>query len=150
LDNLFNQILIIRNRAHSKGDSMFNSFHKIIIYISLAIMLALTYCNKKKRLEGFDSERWIEDRNGCDGERVKMRRELLKVKFRMRGLQTSEIEDLLGRPDAIELYKRDQKYYIYYMEPGPDCDNAKLENPLKLYVRFTAVGIANELSLKSG
>lgn len=125
-----------------------NVFQKSVFLLVLAVTLQLSYCKKKKPIEGFDSDIWTEDVNGCESKRIEMMGDLLKVKFKMRGKKTSEIEDILGPPDGIELYKRDQKYYIYYMEPGPECGNPK-EKPLKLFVRFTAVGIANELSVRN-
>ena len=67
----------------------------------------------------------------------------------MRGLKANEIESYLGKPDAQELYNRSQRYYIYFMEPGPKCDSPK-ENPQALFVRFTAVGIASEFTIKPG
>ena len=65
----------------------------------------------------------------------------------MRGLKTSDIESYLGKPDAQELYDRSQRYYIYFIEPGPKCEAAN-ENPQALFVRFSAVGIANEFTIK--
>lgn len=65
----------------------------------------------------------------------------------MRGLKTSDIESYLGKPDAQELSARSQRYYIYFINPGPKCDNAE-ENPQALFVRFSAVGLANEFTIK--
>lgn len=65
----------------------------------------------------------------------------------MRGFKADEIESLLGKPDAQELSARSQRYFIYFIEPGPKCGNAK-ENPMALFVRFSAVGIANEFIVR--
>ena len=65
----------------------------------------------------------------------------------MRGLKAEQIEEYLGKPDAQELYNRSQRYYIYFLEPGPKCENA-LEDPQALFVRFSAVGIANEFTIR--
>jgi len=108
-------------------------------------------CTSKKKkirkLQNFDSEVWIADKNGCSGIRIASMENLLASKHFMRGLQTDEIEELLGKPDAEELYDRSQKYYIYFMEPGPKCDST-IENPRALYVRFSAVGLANEFVIQ--
>ncbi len=125
-----------------------NFFQRIVFLISLSILLVLTFCNKKKKIENFDSETWVADEYGCSGERLDLMDEILKVKFKLRGKKMSEIEDILGKPEGIELYKRDQKYYIYYMEPNENCQTSK-DNPLKLYVRFSAVGIANEFTVRT-
>jgi len=124
-------------------------------YSSLVLLLIFIVftqgCLQKKkkidRLQKFESEIWILDKNGCAGTRLELKNQLLALKHNMRGLKTGEIEDLLGKPDAEELYDRSQRYYIYFLEPGPKCDNAK-ENPQALFVRFTAIGIANEFTIK--
>ena len=125
-------------------------------YLSLLLVLIIgsivfTDCNRKKKkvskLQEFDSEIWIKDKNGCGGKRSNLKNDLLALKHNMRGLKVGEIEDLLGNPDAQELYDRSQRYYIYFIEPGPKCDVSN-ENPQALFVRFSAVGIANEFTIR--
>ena len=117
----------------------------------IALLGTFASCSSKEkkalRLQKFDSETWIEDKSGCNGDRLSMKDELLSVKYNMRGLKTDEIEDLLGKPDAQELYNRSQRYYIYFLDPGPKCGEA-VEEPQALFVRFSAVGIANEFTIK--
>jgi len=114
-------------------------------------LLFLSSCNRKEkktdRLKDFKSEMWKEDKNGCIGNRLNLKDELLALKHNMRGFNTGEIEDLLGKPDAQELYDRSQRYYIYFLDPGPKCEASK-ESPQALFVRFSAVGIANEFLVK--
>ena len=114
-------------------------------------LFLLSSCNRKEkksdRLNQFNSEMWKEDKNGCTGNRLELKNELLALKHNMRGFKTGKIEDILGKPDAQELYDRSQRYYIYFLDPGPKCENA-LEKPQALFVRFSAVGIANEFIVK--
>ena len=126
-----------------------NLFQRVAIIISIALLMQLTYCKRKKSIENFDSDAWVEDQFGCGGDRLALMNDFLKVKFKLRGKKTSEIEDILGQPEGIELFKRDQKYYIYYMEPNENCESGAKEKPLKLYVRFSAVGIANEFTIRT-
>lgn len=125
------------------------AFISILVLIILATLTLGCHQKKKKinRLQKFESELWIQDKNGCAGNRIEMKNQLLSLKHNMRGLKTDEIEYYLGTPDAQELYTRSQRYYIYFLEPGPKCENAK-EHPQALYVRFSAVGIANEFIIK--
>lgn len=120
----------------------------IVLLCSLCMFQACSSKKKKiRKLQNFDSAAWISDRKGCSGARMEMKDDLLRQKFRMRGLKTGQIVDLLGRPDAEELYNRNQKYYIYFLEAGPGCPEPGAEI-IALYVRFTAVGIANEITLR--
>ena len=127
--------------------------HKAPFFLLLLILIFLMDCSQKEkknnRLQKLESDLWISDKNGCAGERLNMKNQLLSLKHNMRGLKASEIESYLGKPDAQELYNRSQRYYIYFMEPGPKCDSPK-ENPQALFVRFTAVGIASEFTIKPG
>jgi hypothetical protein len=130
------------------------TFRKIwLVVAAMLVVSAISWsgCTTKKKklrkLENFDDVAWIQDKNGCNGDRMLLKDNLLASKYYMRGLKAEQIEEYLGKPDAQELYDRNQKYYIYFLEPGPKCADAK-ENPLGLFVRFTAVGIANEFTIK--
>ncbi len=118
----------------------------------MASLLALDGCRAKKKklrkLENFDVEVWKSDKNGCEGKRADLKNKFLEHKHYMRGLNAKDIEYYLGNPDAQELYSRSQKYHIYYIEPGPKCENA-VEKPMALFVRFSAVGIANEFTIRT-
>jgi hypothetical protein len=102
---------------------------------------------KERKLERFDSIAWKADKDGCGGIRASMKENLLKSKYTMRGLTTREVLDLMGHPDAEELADRNQKYYIYFIEPGPKCSGFT-GKATALYVRFSAVGIANEFTFR--
>jgi hypothetical protein len=122
-----------------------------LVALSLLVTLLIDGCGskrKERKLEAFDSERWASGRNGCEGNRLEMKDDLLRMKYQMRGLDTQELVQLLGRPDATQLSDRNQKYYIYYLEPGPDCTQPAAD-PLSLFVRLSAVGIANEFTLRN-
>lgn len=129
----------------------YQSTLRVFIVLALFFVFTFSACNRKKkktsRLQKFNSELWIEDKNGCAGDRQTLKNQMLLLKYDMRGLKTDEIESYLGNPDAQELFNRSQRYYIYFIESGPKCDNPK-DNPLALFVRFSAVGIANEFTIK--
>ena len=57
-----------------------------------------------------------------------------------------QIIDLLGRADQNELYKRNQKFYYYLLEPGKSC-GVNMESR-KLSVRFNATGRAKEIEVE--
>ena len=117
--------------------------------LSLLMLLMLAACTKPlPDLEGVDSQRWKDDKNGCAGRRVQMEQAMDKEKDKLKGLSEMEIVELLGKPDENELYKRNQKFFVYYISAGPECP-VPGETPKKLIVRFNAMGYAQLVSISS-
>lgn len=118
--------------------------HSIII----ATFLILCSCgNDHTTLGTIDLVQWKSDRNACGGLRTRSVEELQQHKNELLGLSESEVIALLGKPDQNELYKRNQKFYYYFLEPAPSCASAA-GNPKRLMVRFNAVGLAKEVSIQ--
>jgi len=82
----------------------FKTVHKVFLVLFIFFIFTQTGCSRKKkkttRLQNFDSELWIQDKNGCTGERMILKNQLLSLKHNMRGFKSSEIELYLGKPDA--------------------------------------------------
>ena len=123
----------------------------LLFLIMTGIVIQLESCitkkKKVKRIGQFDSELWIGDKNGCHGDRLAIKDQLLSVKHLMRGFKEKEIESFLGKPDVLELSKRGQQYYVYFIESGPKC-TTPAEKPLALFVKFSAVGLAVEFTIR--
>lgn len=78
-----------------------------------------------------------------------METSLEQQKNKLLGLTEAQIGTLLGRPDDNELYKRNQKFYHYAIEASKNCGAvAPGKSPKELIIRFTAMGIANEVSIE--
>ncbi|KYG74781.1 hypothetical protein EV198_0719 [Roseivirga ehrenbergii] len=118
-----------------------------LLVIILSLPLLITACTKKADVGDFDSAKWIGDQSGCLNQRAEMIQDLIKIKPNLLALYHKSIIEVLGKPDAEELYERSQTYYWYYIDPSPKC-NQPSENPRKLSIRFTAMGIANEIDIK--
>lgn len=58
-----------------------------------------------------------------------------------------EVVTLMGKPDQNELYKRNQKFYYYYLTPGPACSTPD-SAATRLVLRFNAIGLAREVSIE--
>jgi hypothetical protein len=59
-----------------------------------------------------------------------------------------QIVKLLGKPDRNELFKRNQKFFLYFIDPAPECvpgDSAVVQ---KLVIRFNAMGLAKEVAIE--
>jgi len=98
-------------------------------------------------LDGIDSEKWKADRDACQGYRqsvvISLKSELVKLK----GLSEMDVIRLLGKPDENELYKRNQKFYSFFLSPGPNCQGAD-STAQRLVLRFNAMGYAQLVSVE--
>ena len=72
--------------------------------------------------------------------------ELMIRKDELLGLKASEVNNLLGKPDRIELYKRSQKFMVYFVKPDETCPNYKPDDATNnITIRFDALGRAKEV-----
>ncbi|QCK14989.1 hypothetical protein [Mangrovivirga cuniculi] len=114
-------------------DKSFLHLFLIIIFVSA--------CGSDIDLPNFNEETWINDINGCSGERIEMIEELELNKGMLIGLTTHELKKALGSPDNIVLYTRNQKYYHYYLNAGSQCQDvsADAEEGQKLIIKMSAL-----------
>jgi len=118
-------------------------------YRLLPIIALMFYgCGLPADLNGYNDVTWKSDANGCNGDRLAMTEVFVTQKDKIKGLDEPQILRLLGKPDKQELYIRSQKFFVYYMEPGPTCENS-IEPPLLLTIRFNALGYTNEVFLEN-
>ena len=115
--------------------------------IFMVLLVALVSCQQRVTIEGLDKTLWIADKNGCNGARMNMKPALEKGLEKIKGLDQEAIKELLGKPDKNELYKRSQKFFVYYLSPAPGCQPAKDPLPQETYlsIRFNATGLAKEV-----
>ena len=74
-----------------------------------------------------------------------MKEAMVSQKDKLLALSELDVVHVLGKPDEEELYKRNQKFYYYYLEPSQECDGASNEKSLRLVIRFNAMGLAKEI-----
>jgi len=116
---------------------------------NLYFLLVLLFCSCERPLpdlRGINLNSWKKDKNGCSGNRAVQIQMLKDQKNKFQGLSEMQIIGLLGRPDQNELYKRNQKFYYYLLEPGRPC--GKNVEPRKLSIRFNAMGLAKEIEVE--
>jgi hypothetical protein len=114
-------------------------------WLSLLLLILLSCGKSLPELKGIDKETWMDDKGACKNVRSPMIDDLKSQKDQLLALSEMQLVELLGRPDENELYKRNQKFYTYYLEPGPTCDSSKGDEALKLIIRFNAMGLAKEV-----
>lgn len=117
---------------------------------TLIIVLAIfSGCGKDvPTLEGFDLKQWRKDKNACGTYRTENLSQIQSQKEKLLALKEMQVIRLLGRPDRNELYKRNQKFYYYYLKPAPECPNYNADNSARLAIRFNAMGLAKEVMIE--
>lgn len=112
-------------------------------------LLFLFSCGKPlPKLDGIDLQAWKDDKDGCAGRRISMITVMDAESKKLLALDEGEIISLLGRPDENELYKRNQKFYYYFLEPSKQCSDTINSTPKKLVIRFNAIGLAKEVAIE--
>jgi hypothetical protein len=112
-----------------------------------SLVLIVFACGKPlPDMAPIDLTQWKEDKGGCKNIRASFLAELISQKDELKGLSEDEIISLLGRPDRNELYKRNQKFYYYDVEPGKECDSVSANQ--QLILRFNAMSMAKEVTVE--
>jgi len=109
--------------------------------ISLIVLFA---CTSKFSLEGFNSEVWADDFNGCDNKRATLAEIIIDKKADLIGHGQNDIVAVLGKPNRHELYARNKKAFVYFVAGGPLCSQAD-STQSKLIIRFDGVNRAKEV-----
>ena len=115
----------------------------------LFLALLISSCGRDlPELEGMDLVSWKNDKNACSGNRLEMLKSIESGKEKLIALSEMDIVALLGKPDQNELYKRNQKFYTYFIQPAAVCKTGT-NHPKRLVIRFNAMGLAKEVSIES-
>jgi len=62
------------------------------------------------------------------------------------GKDQDQIKGLLGKPDMHEIYRRSQRFYIYWVDPGASCKNFIADKKAaNLTLRYNALGRVHEV-----
>jgi hypothetical protein len=116
---------------------------------TLIMLLFLTGCGKSlPTLDNLDLYQWEKDKNACGSYRKDNIEKLLAQKEKLLALKEMQIVNLLGRPDRNELYKRNQKFFYYYLKPAPECSTYNVDDNARLAIRFNAMGLAKEIMVE--
>ena len=115
--------------------------------VIIIIGMIMQSCTSSIEINGFSSKEWKSDRNGCKRMRTSSIEYLMDSKENIMGQSEHNVLQLLGRPDKNELLTRQQKFYIYYLEPGPLCNQSiqASDSASYLSIHFNATGIVNEV-----
>ncbi len=119
-------------------------------YLMILILLSVVSCGRKDlpSLEQVDLIIWKEDKLACTGKRASMMDAMNSQSEKLLALSQQEIVELLGKPDENELYKRNQKFFYYFLQPSKSCSDTVTIDPKKLVIRFNAMGLAKEVAIE--
>ncbi len=120
-------------------------------FVLLMIILLCTHCSSDTSTSiGFDTTAWKQDKKGCTGKRAELLSLFEGAKEQLMGMREREILQVLGRPDRQDLHKRNQKFYIYYVQPGNQCEGNNTQAPGRIVrMRFSALDVVNEISYEN-
>lgn len=113
---------------------------QILITLSLLAFTLLSGCSNKPEIPGFNEKAWKEDKNGCLGLRNKSVDLILKNQKQFSGKTERNLMKLLGKPDKTAFYKRNIRNFIYFTEPGAQCDSTSNKNGKRIIVELNAMG----------
>jgi hypothetical protein len=119
---------------------------KKLVWVGLSLLL-ITCGKPLPDLAPIDLAQWKDDKGGCHQRRLAFIEALKNQKDELKGFSEKDIIKILGRPDHNELYKRNQKFYYYDIDPGKSCNDQKA-GP-QLVIRFTAMGYSKEVTIES-
>jgi outer membrane protein assembly factor BamE (lipoprotein component of BamABCDE complex) len=129
----------------------FCRFHIGLPVVAILLAALLGSCQSAGKFAEFDSGVWKNDRLGCGGKRQELRRQFDKIRLELKGSTQVQVISVLGKPDFQRLYQRNQKFYIYFMEPGPQCKGKSEASQARTVVlRFSAIGLVTEVLYNTG
>lgn len=116
--------------------------------MAAALMTGLWSCNSQPdKLGRLDLKKWRSDRNGCNDQRATLAADFKTEQKKLMGQFIDEVGIILGRPDIHQLGERNQKFYVYFLEKGPQCEDIKAPSKAKkVILKFNAVGLLSEIT----
>lgn len=122
----------------------------IIPYSFFLAILFLASCDKKEAPNwSINIEEWKLDKNACENLRSGSIDEVIDNKNHFLNWPERQISNYFGRPDRHRLSKRHQKFYVYFLETGRQCDESKSEFGRFIQFRIDATGYVNEIEIKN-
>ncbi|CAG5071932.1 hypothetical protein DYBT9623_03908 [Dyadobacter sp. CECT 9623] len=121
---------------------------KIYTWILIGFLAACSSAPDK--LGNLDLKKWRADRGGCNNARSTQKADFKSIEKELKGKFADDIGKLLGRPDIHQLGERNQKFYVYFLQKGPQCEDMKAKSEAeKVILKFNAVGLLSEITYQT-
>ena len=92
-----------------------------------------------------------EDRGGCDNKRMAMQTALENVKDSLLTHSENELLATLGRYDFQILDRKNEKIFMFYLEPGPHCEQIQNESSARsMAIYLNSVSLVKEVTFQNG
>lgn len=124
--------------------------NKLFLGVFCVFLLGCSY-SKPLEIQGFNQEQFKTDRSGCKGLRKDAIEQLKTNKDKFLGISENEIMKALGKYDYQVLEERNEKIFIYFLEPGAHCQST--QNPTEaesLILYMNAVKLVKEVDFRKG
>lgn len=120
----------------------------IVLVLLIGILSACSSAPEK--LGQLDLVKWREDRSACQGIRTNLEEDFKAEQEQLMGKFADEVGQILGRPDIHQLGSRNQKFYVYFLEKGLQCEDITQKSSARRAVlRFNAVGLLSEITYQN-
>jgi hypothetical protein len=117
---------------------------------SKIVFLFLTVCactNVPDKIGALDLVQWRSDRGGCNDKRKIQLADFKSIEAKLLSEHINDVGVWLGRPDIHQLGRRDEKFYVYFLEKGTHCEDIKKPSiAQKVILRFNSVGLLSEIT----
>ena len=120
-------------------------------YIIVGLVVIIAACSSQPdKLGQLDLKKWRGDRGACNSVRTGLANDFKAEQKQLMGKFIDEVGTLLGRPDIHQLGERNIKFYVYFLEKGPHCDDIKMQGKArKVLLKFNAVGLLSEITYQT-
>ncbi|WP_373330890.1 hypothetical protein [Salmonirosea aquatica] len=120
-------------------------------FLAVVLMGWLISCKSAPdKLGRLDLVKWRQDRGACNGVRPTLVKDFKIEQANLMGKFADDVGQILGRPDIHQLGARNQKFYVYFLEKGTQCDDiTKKSTASKVILRFNAVGLLSEITYQN-
>ncbi|WP_373514071.1 hypothetical protein [Persicitalea sp.] len=120
--------------------------------LQAAVLIGLlTGCSSPpEKLGRLDLVKWRQDRSACESIRPTLVQDFKVEQANLMGKFADEVGQMLGKPDIHQLGSRNQKFYVYFLEKGPQCEDiTQKSSAQKVILRFNAIGLLSEITYQS-
>jgi hypothetical protein len=121
------------------------------LIVILSILFQACSYSDPLNLPGLDGDGFKNDRGGCEGNRQKQIELIKAYKDQFLGISENQIFKAIGRYDYQVLDKKNEKIFVYFLEPGSQCEH--MQNPTEaesLVLYMNAVKLVKQVVIRKG